>query len=541
MENIGTQTFVNGVNEIYRKSGYLDRYGLSLIITCIIVAAFVITMVYFRVSSNFKAVKADWINERCNPKYIPFAGTINDYSGKAALDFTAQNFTGCTQSVLREVANNAFAPINYMSNAFGMVFTAMGAAINKLKSVFSRIRNATLGISEEVSDRTLSSMTPIMKLFVIAKDTMAKSSGVATTGIYTLVGSYMTLQALIGAILELTIIFLIILAAFIVIMWIIPFTWPVAAANTAIFIAVAIPLAIMAVFLAQIMNTRPSSGIPETPSCFHPNTVISTSKGSKPISEIKPGDILYDGTTVHSVMNVARGNEELYSIYGIIVSGSHLVFEQDRGWIAVDSHPYAVLINDPIDTLYCLTTSTKTIKINGIVFCDWDDVTAHELEQITRNKPVSLEMSHKSQCNNEESIHRELESGFSGDTIIPLADGNTKKLRSVEVGDILCGGHSVIGTVKISTSSVDNVGRYFIDNNELLAGPNFTIKKSHHEQFHSSYTQFEQCNIPVLYSLVTDTHQIPIGGFCVNDYDSRLDAFMDPIDVRVIGVGKNYL
>ena len=210
MENIGTQTFVNGVNEIYRKSGYLDRYGLSLIITCIIVAAFVITMVYFRVSSNFKAVKANWINERCNPKYIPFAGTINDYSGKAALDFTAQNFTGCTQGVLREVANNAFAPINYMSNAFGMVFSAMGESLNKLKSVFSRIRNATLGISEEVSDRTLSSMTPIMKLFVIAKDTMAKSSGVATTGIYTLVGSYMTLQALIGAILELTIIFLII-------------------------------------------------------------------------------------------------------------------------------------------------------------------------------------------------------------------------------------------------------------------------------------------------------------------------------------------
>jgi hypothetical protein len=235
-------------------------------------------------------------------------------------------------------------------------------------------------------------------------------------------------------------------------------------------------------------------------------------------------------------MKLDRGEEEMYQLQEVIVSGSHLVFDADRGWVSVDSHPYAVLINEPVDRLICITTSTKTIRIGGMVFCDWDDLNAREIAQIAKNRPVSLQTE-----GTRDVLHCDLEAGFAGSSNIPMADGRIKKLRAVAIGDILKGGHRVIGTVVVSTKQVNNVGRYFIGDNEILAGPNFTLCDRGRALCHSADIQFEPVALPVLYNLITDTHSFPLENIFVGDYDSRLDLFFDPIDLEVPATSKNFL
>ena len=48
-------------------------------------------------------------------------------------------------------------------------------------------------------------MIPIQKMFITLMDVMQKIQGVMTGGLYTMLGSYYTLQALMGAILEMII------------------------------------------------------------------------------------------------------------------------------------------------------------------------------------------------------------------------------------------------------------------------------------------------------------------------------------------------
>lgn len=527
------------IGRLYARSGFLERYGSSLVLTVLIVMVFLVAIAYFALLTKIAPVKANWVQERCNPEYIPFAGIIQGKSGMDSLDFTAQNFAGCTNTVLRSVANDALAPINYVSSAVTGMFSQIEAAMGAMRGIFSRIRQSTVGISGQVMDRTLNTMAPLLRVMAIAKDTMAKSSGVATTGIYTLLGSYMTLKALIGSILQLVIIILISLAAMIIIMWIIPFTWPVAASMTAIFIAIAIPLAIVAVFMAQILATRPSGGIPPTPSCFAADTQISLRGGTMaPISSVVPGQALSDGQTICSIMKLCRGDEVLYSLGDTVVSGTHLVFDECEGWISVENHPQSLALPERTDEhLYCLTTSNKVLRVGDHLFCDWDDLTAVESERIGESCGHLVDGG----VWDDTFVHSHLESGFAGDAIVHKLDGTRVPLKEICPGDRLEGGHVVLGVVVADGEDVLGVNRYFVGNNEFVGGPNFRLYDDDLGVVHSGELQSEPATCTRLFHLVTDTHRVPLHGLVFSDYDSRLDAYAETVSLAVTGVCKNYL
>ena len=530
--------FFDTLSNIYRKEGYIQKYGFSLILTVIIVLAYLITIAYFRISNSFIPIRANWLAERCNPQYIPLAGFIQGKSGLDNLSYTAANFSGCTDSILRSIATNAINPISYVTTILTGLFSEVEEAISSMRGIFSRIRGSTMGISQDVMGRTLNTATPLIKMMAVTKDTMAKSTGVATAGLYTLLGSYMTLKSLIGAILELCIIILIALAALIIVMWIIPFTWPVAASMTTIFIAIAVPLAIIAVFMARILATRPQGSIPSTPSCFVGETMFRLRDGrSVKASDLKCGMRLEDGQHVTATIKVERGNEKLYTIGSTIVSGSHLVFDESQGWIEVANHSHSILVDRDDEYLYCISTSHKTIRLNDYLFCDWDDLTAKQSEII------------KSKCQfvsgcarwDDSKIHQNLETGFAPDTLVMSRDGSTMPMGSVNIGDVLHGGHRVIGTVTIRSDDVQNVGRYYLGDTSIVCGPNVTIHGHTLGIIHTTDLQFDSQSVPQLVSLITDTHLIPIEGYVCSDYDSRLDDVLHVDKMEIVGVSKKYI
>ena len=81
--------------------------------------------------------------------------------------------------------------------------------------------------------------------------------------------------------MELAIIFLVVLSVTIIGLWFTPWTWGIAAALTAMFVALSIPLIYIIAFMDKIMHTRPSRGPPGKPSCFDENTLIKLTNGEE--------------------------------------------------------------------------------------------------------------------------------------------------------------------------------------------------------------------------------------------------------------------
>ena len=73
---------------------------------------------------------------------------------------------------------------------------------------------------------------------------------------------------------------------------------------------------------------------------------------------------------------------ELYSINGIIVSGSHLVLGLNNQWKGVSTDERAKKVDNTSNILYCFNTTTHTIPVfspelqemsNPIIFRDWEE------------------------------------------------------------------------------------------------------------------------------------------------------------------------
>ena len=246
-------------------------------------------------------------------------------------------------------------------------------SIQNIREVINKLRNNIKEFTENVLGRVLNVMIPIQKMFIALMDTFNKIQGIMTGGLYTMLGTYNTLQALMGAILELIIKVLITLVVIIVGLWVLPFTWPAAASMSAVFLAIAIPLSIIIAFMTEVLHIK-TSAIPKL-RCFDRKTKIYLYDNTfKFIEDVKIGDTCLDGSVITAKIKVTSKELDMYNLNGIIISGCHII-KYNNKWIPVREHPCSIRIhkyNEPY--LYCLNTSTKTIILNNIIFTDWDEI-----------------------------------------------------------------------------------------------------------------------------------------------------------------------
>ena len=83
---------MNYFNKAYKKNGYLDKYGGSVIATAFTLLFFFIIFSYYYVQSKIEPIRQNWANERCKPEVMPFAGMINAPKGTSASDVYYRKF-----------------------------------------------------------------------------------------------------------------------------------------------------------------------------------------------------------------------------------------------------------------------------------------------------------------------------------------------------------------------------------------------------------------------------------------------------------------
>jgi len=516
------------IDNMYSNLTYLDQYGGSVWFFVILLILLFLVVSYVTVLRNIEPIKNDWANQRCKPQIIPFAGIINKPPDMSIVEFTGKNFTNCMQNILVGVTGEAVQPITYMTKAVTEVFQAIAATMQNIRIMISSIRSSVTNIAQEIMGRLANIMVPIQQILIAFKDSMNKVKGILTAGLYTSLGTYYALKAMLGAIVQFIVIILIVLAALIVSMWIIPFTWPVAASMTAIFISVSIPLAIIITFMTDILHIKTNlsiPGVPATPNvCFHPNTLLQKNDGTyASISDIKVGEILQrnDKITAKLILD-ARHQPPLYEIDGILVTPEHKVLCKDK-WISVKDHPHAISTETcEHPYLYCLNTASKKIVIQNTVFLDWDELDDNDMKEITRDIHI-------------QDLHRTLDGGFTPNTPITMRDGTSRPIKDVKVGDVLSHDIQVIGIVEIDNQETRQLFHYNLGNGKTFDA---------HQNIHFCHPTLEESckkipftnKEPILYHLVTREEVFYVGGEKCFHYNGNVELCLDKYQKKLLSM-----
>ena len=442
MNNMDTKdnmkTTLNFINETYDKLSYFDMYGNSVFIFIFITLFVFLVYSYCQIMQKKEAIADDWVNQRCKPQNMPFAGFITHPEGTTPFQYTNENFQYCVQNILTNITSYALEPFQFMISSITDIFNSINSSIQNIREVISKLRHNMEEFTKNIMSRILNVTIPIQKMVIALMDTFNKIQGIMTGGLYTMLGTYNTLQALMGAILELIIKVLVTLVVIIVGLWVLPFTWPAAASMSAVFLAISIPLSIIIVFMKDVLHIQ-SSSIPKL-RCFDRKTKIYLYDNTfKFIEDIKIGDTCLDGSVITAKIKVTSKELDMYNLNGIIISGCHII-KYNNNWIPVREHPCSIRIhryNEPY--LYCLNTSSKTIILNNITFTDWDEIYDDNLEFILNYKTIGTT----------DNISKTIDNGFSKTTKINLLEGQTN-ITNVQIGDVLSTRGVVYGIVELN-------------------------------------------------------------------------------------------
>jgi hypothetical protein len=435
------------ISELYNNLSYYDLYSSSIFIFIIITLFVFIFYSYFIVLQKKQEISDDWVNQRCKPQNIPFAGYINKPEGVSTFEYTNQNFQYCVNNILVNIVSYVLQPFNYFINNLTNIFNVLGNSINVIRNFSDLLRKRIASFTSEILGRILNVIIPFQQMFAALIDMFNKAQGIMITGLYTMLGSYYALQSLMGAIMELIIKMLSVLVVIIVGLWVMPFTWPAAASMSAVFLAIAIPLSIIVVFMSEVLHIK-SSSIPKL-RCFDKSVELTMNNGKlKQIQYIQPGDYLENNVLVTDIIKVTAKGLNMYNLNNIIVSESHIL-KYNNKWIPVCNHPDAILISNYKENyLYCINTSIKEIHINGIIFTDWDEI-YEDGEQDTSGINIR-------------NIQKYLDYGLEENTLIELSNGNYKEIQYIEIGSELKEKGIVYGIVKINPEIIQkqqNLGK----------------------------------------------------------------------------------
>jgi len=533
---------IKKIKQIYQKAGYMSKYGSDVWTSVILCFIFIILTTYFYYMNLLQVVKANWGTQRCNPLLIPFAGLINKPGNMSNLEYTVDNFSDCINSFLKYIVDVALAPFQYIIVVLQNTCQELIDSVNSIRFFIQDIRNEFSTIVEKIYTAIANVTLYFVEFVVKIKDSIAKISGIFTTVLYTVFGSYMAMQSFFLIIIDFVILALVGIAfitfvSFVAIYPTFGLSIPMWQAGVLLMIAIIIPTLLFEGALVRIMNVS-FPPFPSIPGCFSKNTRVELYEGgtTREMKDINLGDKLKNGAIVTAIIQFDASEQNIYNLYNVLVTGEHRVFHPEKKWIKVKEHPdsvYVPFFNEPY--VYCLNTDKKEFTIGATLFSDWDDIDEKVLADLAENcvKPGYLPQDFTFA-----DIHLHLDSGLRGDTLVTLKSGEMVPIVNLEVGSVLNeDGGKVVGLVVIDASDID-VYKY-----SLLDGTH--MNGTHMNGTHINGTQNIHIDDPslgvlngfqlpkekcekerYLYHLLTTTKFFLANGIRVNDYNSGIDRYL---------------
>ena len=274
----------NKINDIYLKKSYLERYGGSVIFSIFAIILVGFYFIYLSIKNDKEIVKKDWSVNKCNPKYMPFAGMIIEPKDMSNMEYTIKNFSECSETILKDIIQIGFAPIQAASILISASVSILTGISNSLMQALSFFRQ--VAIDKQTSDvyKKQSKMSSILtKITVNIKSALAKGEGILATILFIFFSAYKAGASFFHVVLWGESVILFIMYGVLIFVWymilVYVILWPpaslfwvwVAVGLTVIYIAFMIMIIVLIIFTKQIIDKSEDAGISSSTDKSNPN------------------------------------------------------------------------------------------------------------------------------------------------------------------------------------------------------------------------------------------------------------------------------
>jgi hypothetical protein len=433
------------------KLGGLTQLILVSLVLCIgLVGA---AAAAFRVN-----ISENWDEKRCDSYVIPMAGFFKPYTDpRTPSQFARDNWSFCQKEyVQRAIAVAAEVPKGVAAIAEGSVGMVGGLA-GVVADVFFDLWKVCYQTYASFMER-MKGVAQLFRNFIVNMHSIIEKVNAA---VLAMVFGLISLIVTIINSIQVTLIVTIIVIGIILILQILLFFlfMPISSLILTITAIVATTVvAVIATIAAVFVNEMFVPG-----ACFVTGTPVMMQSGiSKPIEEIRVGEILRDGGVV-TAFHEFWSDDPVYDVHGVGVTGDHLIHDCES-LIPVSEHRNAV--RRPVSwwrgqRLWCLTTSTRRIPCNvAATFADWEEIPEGDDGALVAWYEAVWKHLNPGSPPPPEDAHLDSESGMTRDTMVACKDwlGRIvhRPISDIRVGDSVCCSEKettlVVGRVTIQGS-----------------------------------------------------------------------------------------
>ena len=380
--------------------------------TNVVILTLVLTLglAYVYVDSRRAEITSNWQLYRMNPFVLFMAPLFKPADDpRSRLQFGADNFIEVIRVFIDKILAVVLAPVFQMFNAVSDAVNATSNGLFNIKALMSKLLSGFNQMIDVFQRRFNMVGHELRMVFVKLFNAIQKTWASAAASIY---AGLSTISAMLGMMrLMITIAITILVILVVLVFWFFFTLWPL------------IPLIVLGGVMvgevaSQIGMNNKAAGATRSIACFAADTPICTPTGSVRIANVQPGQVLRGGATVTGVLHFQNKTEPIYTLWGVKVTGSHIVYDMKVGAIQVADHPEAVLTEEIVPDLYCLLTSDRKIPIlthMGVqMFADWEELDADDDEALRSWHSYVVKTLNGATAPVPEPKHLDVEAGLSG-------------------------------------------------------------------------------------------------------------------------------
>ena len=409
---------------------------------------------------NREEIMKNWSKYRYDPLYM-FAAPLFKPSDdpRSRMQFGVDNFKDAVSQNINNVFLKFLQPVFSIFKIFLDAMNQTLGGLFNIRALVGKYWNAFNRMIDPFMRRFGATFHQLRQTFTKLNHSFGKIMGLATSAVYTGLSTISTMTSFLDLMMKIIIIILVILVVMVILLFFV--LWP--------FIPVI--LAVVAIISGTAMGGA-VGGMSST-FCFDGSThVITKDRGPVRISEIRNGDVLMNGAIVQGTMTFQTPSDDLYNLHGVVVSGSHILYNLDNEPLFVHEHEESIPIHPTPDIkLHCLITSTHRIPIQSargvLEFADWEEISSdadlakwHTQVFETLNSRVTPEYA-SAPTPSAEILHSE--AVLSGRTKIWTPLGPTE-IRGIHPGDTVLDGQGkptrVSGVVCVDGSQVQSAAHF---------------------------------------------------------------------------------
>lgn len=341
-------------------------FGLNGWSLAALVIGFTIGLSFLMVSLDIQGIKDNWRDRRCDLDVLVTSFLYKPTSDpRTTGDFTSENFSFCTRQMIQDFLKVLITPLYAAIGKQLDMSNVLSQAMEALRFLKASMMDSFKKLLDPMFDRFIKGGMAFSQNFQRFFSSMRRVGGIAVATLYMGLSLVTTITNFTDFVIRVVLIIMAIIASM--------FIW-----SFYLFIPF---LALLIITVNVLEEGGVDTGGFGALFCFDPSTSVVLQDGTKKaIDRLSVGDRLEDGGQVEGVLRVKALQEHLYSVDGILVSGSHLMWSRkEKDWIPVMESELATPSFKTPSYLVCLRTSTRNIVLRGssgkpVLFRDWEEL-----------------------------------------------------------------------------------------------------------------------------------------------------------------------